>query len=109
MKKMFAVLKREYLMAVRKKSFIIITLLMPLLMSGLLAGSYLLGMKGLGEKKVVVVDGTGRLEKAISHLEEPEAPKGELEKVVAEQVERSNPRIAMVIEYVNAARGEVET
>lgn len=108
MSKMFAVLRREYLMAVRKKSFIIITLLMPLLMSGLMFSSYLIGVKGLGEKNVVVIDGTGRLEKAISHLDEPEAPKSEIEKVVAKSTERHNPRIAMVIEYVDAARTDLE-
>jgi len=103
-KKTIAVLRREYLMAVRKKSFIIITLLMPLLMSGLMFGSYLIGMKGLGQKNVVVIDGTGRLEEAITHLQEPEAPRGELEKAMAKSVERSNPRIAIVIEYVDSAK-----
>jgi ABC-type Na+ efflux pump permease subunit len=37
MKKMFAVVKREYLQAVRKKVFIIMTLLFPFLMAGLMS------------------------------------------------------------------------
>ena len=66
MKKLRAVFKREYLQAVRKKSFLIMTVLTPFLFAGLMVFPSLLAVKGLGEKSVVVVDGTGRLEAAVS-------------------------------------------
>jgi ABC-2 type transport system permease protein len=108
MKKMFAVLRREYVVAVRKKSFIIVTLAMPILMSALMFSSYLIGMKGLGEKKVVVIDATGKLGDALTHLDEPPAPKGELAKAVAKQAERTNPPMGMIVDYVNAAGKNVD-
>lgn len=66
MKKLFAVFKREYLAAVRKKMFIIMTFLMPFLMIGLFVLPSLMMAKGMGEKKVVVLDGTGQLREAFS-------------------------------------------
>ena len=54
MNKLFAVLKREYLQAVRKKSFLIMTILAPFLMAALMFVPSLLAMKGMGEKKVAV-------------------------------------------------------
>lgn len=64
MKKLFAVFKREYLQAVRKKMFIIMTFLMPVLMIGAMLLPSLLMVKGIGEKRVIVLDGTGQLEEA---------------------------------------------
>lgn len=61
MKKILAVFKREYLQAVRKKSFIIMTFLMPFLMSLIMAVPTVLLRRGLTEKNVVVIDGTGQL------------------------------------------------
>lgn len=61
MKKMFAVLKREYLAAVRKKMFIFMTLFFPLLMSAVMILPALMMAKGMGQKKIVVIDGTGDL------------------------------------------------
>ncbi len=66
MKKLFAVLKREYLSAVRKKMFIIMTFLLPVLMSALMVLPSMLMMRGLGEKKVAVLDATGELSEAFS-------------------------------------------
>lgn len=66
MKKMFAVLKREYLQAVRKKMFIIMTFLLPLLMAAAFTLPSLLMIKGLGEKKVAVLDATGKLREAFA-------------------------------------------
>lgn len=61
MNKMLAVFKREYLQTVRKKMFIIMTFLLPFLMALLLALPATLVKRGLREKTVVVVDGTGQL------------------------------------------------
>jgi ABC-2 type transport system permease protein len=67
MTKLFAVLKREYLQAVRKKMFIIMTLLFPLLMSGIIMIPTLMIGGSLGGKKIAVLDGTGRLREAYLH------------------------------------------
>ena len=61
MNKMLAVLKREYLAAVRKKMFIIMTILFPVLMSAAMLLPGLMVARGLGEKAVAVLDGTGKL------------------------------------------------
>lgn len=65
MKKLFAVFKREYFAAVRKKMFIIMTFLMPVLMIALFILPSLMMARGMGEKKVAVVDGTGQLRDAV--------------------------------------------
>ena len=106
MNKMLAVLKREYLQAVRKKSFIIITLTMPLLMGALMFIPSLLAVRGLGEKKVVIVDGTGKLEAALKNPVDPrerkDSDKGSLEKKLPD------PKKGQVVpkfqlEYVDAS------
>ncbi len=61
MKKLIAVFKREYLSAVRKKMFIIMTFLLPLLMGGFMYVVVGIAGRGLGVKKVAVLDGTGAL------------------------------------------------
>lgn len=65
MNKLFAVLRREYLQAVKKKSFLIMTILTPFLMAALMFVPSLVAMKGIGKKTVAVVDATGRLEESI--------------------------------------------
>ena len=74
MNKMFAVIKREYLQAVRKKMFIFMTLFFPVLMTALFIVPSLIIAKGMGGKKVAVVDGTGALRASFSHHIEPEVP-----------------------------------
>ena len=64
MRKMLAVFKREYLAAVRKKMFIFMTLFFPVLMAGMMVVPGLMMAKGLGEKSVAVIDGTGELRSA---------------------------------------------
>lgn len=66
MRKLYAVLRREYLMAVRKKMFIIMTFLLPFLMAGLITLPGLMVKKGMGEKRVAVLDGTGLLRRAFA-------------------------------------------
>lgn len=102
MKKMFVVMKREYLQAVRKKSFIILTVLMPVLFAGVILVPALILGKTLDKKTVMVVDGTGRLESAIQGVEEP-VPEGETagEESVPEEIRESSGQIET--KYVNAS------
>jgi ABC-2 type transport system permease protein len=74
MNKMFAVIKREYLQAVRKKMFIFMTLFFPVLMAALFIIPGLMVAKGLGGKKVAVLDGTGALRSSFAHHIEPVVP-----------------------------------
>jgi ABC-2 type transport system permease protein len=74
MNKMFAVVKREYLQAVRRKMFIFMTLFFPVLMAALFIVPGLMMAKGMGGKKVAVVDGTGALQSSFAHHIEPAAP-----------------------------------
>jgi ABC-2 type transport system permease protein len=77
MNKLFAVLKREYLQAVRRRMFIIMTVLLPFLMAAAFILPSVIMVRGLGRKQIVVVDGTGRLKDAFEHTEaadEPERP-----------------------------------
>ena len=64
MRKLFAIFKREYIQTVRKKSFVILTVLFPFLMAGLMVIPGLLVARSFGEKRVAVLDGTGRLAEA---------------------------------------------
>ncbi len=66
MKKLFAVFKREYLSAVRKKMFIVMTFLLPALMGGFMYVIVTIAGRGLGVKKVAIVDGTGALHDTFS-------------------------------------------
>jgi ABC-2 type transport system permease protein len=60
MSKIGIVIRREYLTRVRKKSFIILTFLMPILFVGLIAGTMLLAKLNEGRaKNIVVADETG--------------------------------------------------
>ena len=74
MNKMFAVIKREYLQAVRKKMFIFMTLFFPVLMTALFLVPSLIVARGLGGKKVAVIDGTGTLQSSFAHPLEPVVP-----------------------------------
>jgi ABC-2 type transport system permease protein len=69
MNKLFAVLKREYFQAVRKKMFIVMTFLMPVFMIALFLLPGLMMERGMGTKKITVLDGTSLLR---SSVEEPE-------------------------------------
>ncbi|MDO5036532.1 MAG: ABC transporter permease [Porphyromonas sp.] len=62
MNKFWIVFKKEYLIKVRKRSFIIATILVPILMMALVMVPLLLSMtaRDTSEKKVMVVDHTGK-------------------------------------------------
>jgi len=66
MRKLYAVFKREYLQAVRKKMFIIMTFLTPVLMTLVMTLPAMLIRRGVSDKRVAVIDGTGRLRDAFS-------------------------------------------
>ncbi|MGX5820293.1 ABC transporter permease [Chitinophaga lutea] len=58
MNKIWIIIKREYLTRVRKKSFLVVTLLLPLLFAGMMVVPALFINSG-GEEKVAVVDDSG--------------------------------------------------
>jgi len=61
MNKTGLIIKQEYLRRVRKKSFIIMTFLMPLLMAGLVfVPLWLATMKGKDIRRIAVIDRTGK-------------------------------------------------
>ena len=60
MKKILLIIQREYLVRVRKKSFIITTLLFPLLYVGLIFGTAYMSEKGTTRLKIAVVDSSGK-------------------------------------------------
>jgi len=106
MNKMFAIMKREYLQAVRKKAFIIMTLLLPFLMAGMMVLPGLMMAKGMGTKRIAVLDGTGKLESAFARPNAPEEgeekldAKKEARKAISGRSRRTLPS-QMQIEYVN--------
>ena len=100
MKKMFAVFKREYLQAVRKKMFIVMTFLLPLLMIGVFLIPTLLIEGGLGKKRVAVIDGTGGLEEAFKKPEKADKPDDNAGK-------RDIPQ-QLIVTYIDARDKDVE-
>jgi ABC-2 type transport system permease protein len=111
MKKMYAVMKREYLQAVRKKVFIIMTLLFPFLMAGIMILPGLMMAKGMGKKRIAVLDGTGKLQQAFVHrnVQEDEKvdPKQEARKAIEGSGRRGLPA-QFTVEYVNGEGKDVE-
>ncbi len=101
MNKFFAVFKREYLQAVRRKMFIIMTFLMPLLMAGLILVPGFLMERGMGGKKIIVIDGTGQLSKAF------DAAQGDQSINVGGRGGKIPNKVD--IQYVNAQGQDVET
>ncbi|HEY4643067.1 MAG TPA: ABC transporter permease [Thermoanaerobaculia bacterium] len=88
MDKMLAVLKREYLAGVRKKMFIVMTLVFPLFLGGIFLIPIFVMGRGLGQKKVAVIDATGSLQAAFAKPDEIGKAAGE--------------KASMSIEYVDA-------
>ena len=68
MRKLWAVLKREYRETVRKPSFLVMTVLAPFLMAALMIVPALLAARGMGERRVAILDGTGRLGNVVEAL-----------------------------------------
>lgn len=113
MAKMLAVFKREYVQAVRKKSFLIMTILGPFLMAGITFIPAAVAMKGIGEKKIAVLDGTSRLQAAVEKPVDPgekaeEAPDPLGDPDVPKQMRRNrnSPIGRLRFEYVPVADGK---
>lgn len=109
MKKMFAVMKREYLQAVRKKTFIIMTLLFPFLMAGIMILPGVLMSKGMGKKRIAILDGTGKLHSAFLNPNEREKvePREEARKALSGRGNRELPS-QITAEYVALPDGDIE-
>jgi ABC-2 type transport system permease protein len=58
MSKISLIIRREYLTRVRKKSFIIMTILGPLLMGGMIVAVVLLGAVDSEKRRIIVADDT---------------------------------------------------
>ncbi|MBX2845152.1 MAG: ABC transporter permease [Saprospiraceae bacterium] len=91
MKKMWVIIKREYLTRVKKRSFLISTLLVPLLITAFYAAMILLatGQGGASKKSIAVVDESGQF---LQKFRDSKAvvfkyPKGTLEEVKASSKE----------------------
>lgn len=69
MHKIGLIIQREYLTRVRKKSFIIMTFLGPLLIAGLMVGAIYLGLSDETNHYVLVVDQTPELENNVRAFE----------------------------------------
>ena len=104
MRKTFAVFKREYLQAVKKKAFIFVTLLFPVMFAGMMFIPSLMIKKGMGAKRIAIIDGTGKLEGMTRP--EPEEVDVSLPGVPKEQLERARRQSEgnFVYEYVDASR-----
>jgi ABC-2 type transport system permease protein len=59
MHKIWLIIKREFLTRVRKKSFLILTLLIPIFFVGVLVIPIIIAMKGEEDKRIAVIDESG--------------------------------------------------
>ncbi len=78
MKKIILIIKREYLTRVRKKTFIISTLLFPLLYLALIFGTGYLAAKGHRNLKVAVIDNSGYFTEAKLNAQNAMDPSSQL-------------------------------
>jgi ABC-2 type transport system permease protein len=65
MNKIWLIIKREYLTRVRKKTFILTTILTPLLFAGIFAVVIFITVKNVSNEKVAVVDAGGYLKSSL--------------------------------------------
>ncbi|MDR1405982.1 MAG: ABC transporter permease, partial [Prevotellaceae bacterium] len=71
MKKIFLIIEREFQTRVKKKSFIITTILVPVLFAGLMVVPFFIqSMKDDRQKTIVVIDRSGLAEKALENTEQ---------------------------------------
>jgi ABC-2 type transport system permease protein len=110
MRKMYAVMKREYLQAVRKKTFIVMTILFPFLMAGIMILPGLIMTRGMGKKRIAVLDGTGKLQAAFARPNEKEKvdPKEEARKQLSGGGRRTLPA-QISIEYADKSGANLDT
>jgi ABC-2 type transport system permease protein len=110
MNKMMVVMKREYLQAVRRKAFIIMTVLLPFLMIGLVMLPGLIMTRGMGKKRIAVLDATGELRQAFARPNEREKkdPKEEARKALSGGGRNQDLPTQITIEYVDASKMDVD-
>ncbi|MGM9510981.1 ABC transporter permease [Larkinella sp. GY13] len=70
MKIIFLILKREYLVRVKKKSFLIMTLVTPLLVSCIWLIPIFFAMRDIDQKKIEVIDETGKFASTFKNTKE---------------------------------------
>ena len=70
MKTIFLIIKREYLTRVRKKSFLIMTILGPLLIFGFYAAIGWAAVSSISQKKIAVIDESGRFVNQLKNTKE---------------------------------------
>lgn len=99
MNKTWAVFKREYLQAVKKKMFIVMTFLMPVFMVLLFALPTMMMTRGVGVRKVVVLDGTGQLRDAFTTAPPADQKGGRREEMLQK----------LDIQYVDARNQNLES
>jgi len=104
MNKMFAVLKREYLSTVRKKMFVFMTIFVPVLMAGLFLLPAMMVSRGIGDKHVAVIDGTGELREAFTRVNEQPSQSA---KPLTRKQQRAQLPQTIQVEYVDR-RGETK-
>ncbi|NJO02822.1 MAG: ABC transporter permease, partial [Bacteroidia bacterium] len=66
MKKIWLVLQREYLVRVRKRAFILMTFLTPLIFAGIFVAPILLSQEFQDDKVIEVIDKTGKIRERLS-------------------------------------------
>lgn len=70
MKNILLIIQREYLTRVKKKSFILLTLLVPLLVFGMYAGIIYAALSGTDQKNIAVIDDSGLFVEKIENNKE---------------------------------------
>lgn len=108
MNKLLAVMKREYIVAVRRKSFVIMTFLVPVLLIALTVIPGLLMSRGMGQKRIAVLDGTGQLQSAFARANEAESTDVKKEAENALRGRRRDLPSNIVVEYVNKQGADVD-
>ncbi|GEO10344.1 ABC transporter permease [Segetibacter aerophilus] len=78
MNKILLIIQREYLVRVRNKTFILSTILTPLLFAGLITTVTIISVKNIDHEKIAVIDHTGTMEGNIENTKALsfEFPKG---------------------------------
>jgi ABC-2 type transport system permease protein len=78
MNKILLIIQREYLVRVRNKTFILSTILTPLLFAGLITTVTVISVKNIDREKIAVIDNTGTMEGNITNTKALsfEFPKG---------------------------------
>ena len=64
MKKILLIIEREFLIRVRKKTFIITTLLLPLMYLALIFGTAFIGEKAQTKLNIAIIDSSGKFTKS---------------------------------------------